>query len=69
MKSNSCKWAWVAVLAAVVGALTAVVVFALRARSKKAACCDCEACFDYDLDDLDDLSALDEAQETDSAEE
>lgn len=49
MKKNS-NWIWVAVIAAVVAALTAAVVFILRARAKDKAWYD-EEPIDCDMDD------------------
>lgn len=49
MKKNS-NWIWVAVIAAVVAALTAAVVFILRARAKGKAWYD-EEPIDCDMDD------------------
>ena len=49
-KNNKNRWVVVAILAAVVGALTAAVVLVLRARAKKKAWEEQEA-LDCDLDD------------------
>lgn len=54
MRDNkSGKLTWVVVIAAIVAALTTVVVLFLRARAKRQAMCRHGAAFDYDLDDCD----------------
>lgn len=58
MEKNKSRWVLIAVIAAVVAAITTIVVFILRARAKRKAWCEQEA-FDYDMDnyesfDLDD---------------
>lgn len=50
MEKNKNRWVVIAIVAAVVAALTTVLVLVLRARAKKKAWYDQEA-FDYDLDD------------------
>lgn len=54
--SKDCKWAWVAAIAAVVAAVTTVVLLILRAHAKKAARQECESCFDYAMDELEQLA-------------
>ena len=46
MKCKHCKWTWIAVVAAVVAAVTTVVLLALRAHAKRVARHDCEKCVD-----------------------
>ena len=52
MEKNKSRWILIAVIAAVVAAITTTVVFILRARAKRRAWCEQEA-FDYDFDDCD----------------
>ena len=52
------RWVIITIVAAVVAALTTVVVFVLRARAKKRAWFNQEA-FDYDVDDCDCIEAED----------
>ena len=64
-KNNKSRWVLIAVIAAIVAAITTIVVFILRARAKRKAWCEQEA-FDYDMDDynsfdLDDDEIIDAA--------
>lgn len=62
------RWIVIAIVAAVVAALTTVLVLVLRARAKKKAWYDQEA-FDYDLDDGESFTFDDEEIETIAIEE
>lgn len=66
-KNGKSRWVLIAVIAAIVAAITTIVVFILRARAKRKAWCEQEA-FDYDLDncdcfDLDDDELVDTIEE------
>ena len=66
-KNNKSRWLLIAVIAAIVAAITTIVVFILRARAKRKAWCEQEA-FDYDMDDynsfdLDDDEIIDAIEE------
>ena len=68
MEKNKTRWIVVAILAAVVAALTTVLVLVLRARAKKNAWYDEEA-FDYDLEDGESFEFGDEEIEAIAIEE
>lgn len=59
MDKKSNNWIWVAVIAAVVAAVTALVVFILRARAKEKAWLE-EEPIDCDLDDAECFEFSDE---------
>lgn len=63
--SKDCKWTWIAVVAAV----TTVVLLMLRARAKKVSRCECENCFDYEMDELDQLAGAEPTDAPDAEEE
>lgn len=67
MKDKSSKWILVSIIAAVVATLTTVTVLVLRAGAKKKKWYEEQADFDFDLDDADDLEAIDGASEQDAA--
>ncbi len=67
--SKDCKWTWIAVVAAVVAAITTVVLLMLRARAKRISRHECEGCFDYEMDELDQLADAEPTQEPEANEE
>ncbi|MBE6806467.1 MAG: hypothetical protein E7527_00415 [Ruminococcaceae bacterium] len=58
-KSTKSRWVTIAIIAAVVAAITTIVVLVLRARAKRKAWCEQEA-FDYDVDDYNSFDMDDE---------
>lgn len=67
-KSRSSKWIIVAIVAAVIAALTTVAILLLRARAQKKAWFDEEPDFGYDLEADDVVDVTDEVDAVDSAE-
>lgn len=67
--SKDCKWTWIAVVAAAVAAVTTVVLLMLRARAKKVSRCECENCFDYEMDELDQLAGAEPTDAPNAEEE
>ena len=68
-KNHKNRWVVIAIIAAIVAALTTVIVLVLRARAKKKAwyeqqAMDCDAddcnCYVFDEEDFDDESATEE---------
>ncbi len=52
MEKKSVKWTWIAVVAAVVAAVTTLVIL-FNYKAKKKALCEYDDAFDYDLDECD----------------